>query len=285
MVLVASIAALGSGYRGRPLRPGLSSSALAAFFRSTASLACSALVFAFTRSRRAHTYSVDRIARPAKISNQPGPGQHQQGDPRQDDREPGDRDADALAVAADEPAHGLDPDDRGVVVPPLGRARIGEEFLDHGTGIDFLGVVAPHVVTMRVLRHGGHPLTRPREREPRAAQSSPWSSSPTRAAVVIPTAVVVGRGGGRGRRGCRGRRGRVPGPAGLPGCGVGVRTAPSFGRGCGCVWVTPTMRTVGGGWLNVLPASANAPRDIARARAMPAKPYATIFVLRPMAGI
>ena len=43
------------------------------------------------------------------------------------------------------------------------------------------------------------------------------------------------------------------------------------------------MRTVGGGWLNVLPARANAPRDIASARAMPPKPYATIFVLRPMA--
>ena len=43
------------------------------------------------------------------------------------------------------------------------------------------------------------------------------------------------------------------------------------------------MRTVGGGWLNVLPARANAPTDIASARAMPPKPYATIFVLRPMA--
>ena len=55
-------------------------------------------------------------------------------------------------------------------------------------------------------------------------------------------------------------------------------------RGRGCVWVTPTMRTAGVGWLNVLPASANAPRDIARARAMPPKPYATIFVFRPMGG-
>jgi hypothetical protein len=60
---------------------------------------------------------------------------------------------------------------------------------------------------------------------------------------------------------------------------LGVAVA-AWGRG---VWVVPTMRTVGGGWLSVLPARANAPRDIARARAMPAKPYATIFVLRPMA--
>ena len=93
----------------------------------------------------------------------------------------------------------------------------------------------------------------------------------TRAAVVVvtpvvgrcgagwgllggPTAVIVGGGGGSG------------------GCRVGP-------------WCLGDTHDAdgGGGWLNVLPARANAPTDIASARAMPPKPYATIFVLRRMA--